>query len=88
MNRGKNNLEKRAVATANLRRFVLPSPNLTGEEMAEIFLSAIVKMQEVARQNQSPFLAKIYPGGRIQMWKNSQKLLEELSRFSNQEREG
>jgi predicted nuclease of predicted toxin-antitoxin system len=81
-NIGKNTLERIAVASANIRMFVLASQNLTGEEMANIFLAAIVKMQIFARKNCAPFIAKFHRGRRIEMWKDFQELLEELEKYS------
>jgi hypothetical protein len=74
----KNKLERMAVANANVRMFTLASQRLSGEDMANIFLSAIVKMQNFVRKNQAPFIAKIYRDGRLEMWKDRQTLLNEL----------
>ncbi|MCD8487684.1 MAG: hypothetical protein LRZ84_13365 [Desertifilum sp.] len=42
---GKNAIERLAVTCANIRLFTLGRQNLTGDEMAEIFLKASVPMQ-------------------------------------------
>lgn len=73
-----NKLERIAVASANVKMFTLTSQNLSGEDMANVFLSAIEKMEDLVRKNQAPFIAKIYRDGRVQMWKNRQVLLNEL----------
>jgi predicted nuclease of predicted toxin-antitoxin system len=78
---GKNSLEKIAVANAGIRLFTLASQNLSGADMAAIFLKAIVPMQDFVRKHPAPFIAKIYRDGRIDMWKNDQTLLEELIQF-------
>jgi hypothetical protein len=61
--------------------FALASQNLSGTEMAAIFLKAIVPMQEFVREHPAPFIAKIYRQGNINMWKDSQMLIDELEGF-------
>lgn len=80
-NIGKHTLERIAVARAHIKMFTLASQSLSGEEMAALFLKAIVPMQEFVRKHPAPFIAKIYRDARISMWKDSQKLTEELQRF-------
>lgn len=80
-NIGKHTLERIAVARAQIKMFVLASQSLSGEEMAAIFLKAIVPMQEFVRKHPAPFIAKIYRDARISMWKDRQKLIEELEQF-------
>ncbi|MFN6518662.1 MAG: hypothetical protein RMY29_029810 [Nostoc sp. CreGUA01] len=80
-NIGKNTLERIAVARAQIKMFALASQNLSGKDMAAIFLTAIVSMQEFVRQNPAPFIAKVYRDSRITMWKDQKMLLEELDRF-------
>ncbi|MBW4455645.1 MAG: hypothetical protein KME55_24700 [Nostoc indistinguendum CM1-VF10] len=48
-----------AIASSDAKVFVLSLRNLTGEEMAEIFVQAIERMEKFAQSNQSPFIAKI-----------------------------
>ena len=74
----KNQLERIAVARALIKMFVL---NLRGEDMAAIFVKAIVSMQEFVRKHPAPFIAKIYRDGKISLWKDSQELLTELKSF-------
>ncbi len=77
----KNKLERIAVASAGIKMFILVSGNLSGQDMANIFLSAIVKMQEFVRKHPAPFMSKIYRTGRIEMWKDSTTLLQELDQI-------
>ncbi|WP_199327112.1 hypothetical protein [Nostoc sp. FACHB-888] len=56
---GRNFLEQMALASSDAKVFVLSLRNLTGEEMAEIFVQAIERMEKFAQSNQSPFIAKI-----------------------------
>jgi hypothetical protein len=80
-NIGKRTLEKIAVAQSHIKMFTLASQNLSGDDMVAIFKKAIVPMQEFARKNSAPFIAKIYRDGRIDLWKDHQTLLEELQQF-------
>jgi predicted nuclease of predicted toxin-antitoxin system len=60
---GKNHLERMAVTNAGISMFTLASQNLSGKEMADIFLKSITKMQEFVRQHPAPFIAKVYRFG-------------------------
>ncbi|GBF82833.1 hypothetical protein [Aphanothece sacrum] len=80
-NISKNQVERIAVAQAKIKMFVLASQQLSGQDMANIFLKEIVKMQEFVRKNNAPFIAKIYRDKGIEMWKNEQALLDELEKF-------
>ncbi|WP_071188231.1 hypothetical protein [Trichormus sp. NMC-1] len=63
----KNQIERIAVARAQIKMFVLASQNLSGKDMSEIFLKAIVPMQEFVRKHPAPFIAKIYRDGKINL---------------------
>ncbi|MFN6572378.1 hypothetical protein [Dendronalium sp. ChiSLP03b] len=76
-----NCLERIAVARAQIKMFTFASQSLLGEEMAAIFLKAIVQMQRFVRKHPAPFIAKIYRDGKVSMWKDDQMLMEELKRF-------
>jgi predicted nuclease of predicted toxin-antitoxin system len=80
-NIGKNQLERLTVADAKVRMFVLASQNLSGTEMADVFLQAISEMREFIRSNPAPFIAKIYREGKVRVWKDNLDLLEELNKF-------
>ncbi len=81
-NISKNHLERIAVANANIKMFILASQNLSGQDMAAIFLKNFVKMQEFVRNYDAPFIAKIYKNGDIELWKSAESLLEESSKLS------
>lgn len=74
----KNHLERMAVTNAGISMFTLASQNLSGKQMADIFLGAVTKMQEFVRTHPAPFIAKVYRDGRVEMWKDAQTLLDEL----------
>jgi len=75
---GKNHLERMAVTNAGISMFTLASQNLSGKQMADIFLGAVTKMQEFVRTHPAPFIAKVYRDGRVEMWFDAQTLLDEL----------
>ena len=67
-----------AVTNAGIKMFTLASQNLSGKQMADIFLGAVTKMQEFVRTHPAPFIAKVYRDGRVEMWFDAQTLLDEL----------
>ncbi len=75
---GRNPLEVRAIARANARVFILVSGKLTSQQMADIFVNALQRIENFVHGNQAPFIAKIYKGGRIILWKNHAQLLKML----------
>ncbi|GAB1540925.1 hypothetical protein NUACC21_35940 [Scytonema sp. NUACC21] len=78
---GKRTSEKFAVVSAKIKMFVLASQSMSGEQMIEAFLKAIVPTQEFVRKYPAPFIAKIFRDGHIEMWKDAQTLEEELKQF-------
>lgn len=63
----KNQLERIAVARAQIKMFVLSSQNLPEKDMPAIFLTAILPTQEFVRKHPAPFIAKIYRDGKINL---------------------
>jgi predicted nuclease of predicted toxin-antitoxin system len=80
---GNNQIERLTVADAKVSMFVLASQNLSGIDMANIFLTAIPEMRKFLSENPAPFIAKVYQGGKVKAWKDAIELLEELDRFLN-----
>jgi predicted nuclease of predicted toxin-antitoxin system len=52
-------MEKDALLAANLRVFVLTSGNMRGEEMAELFVRNLPKMEAMARRIPAPFIGRL-----------------------------
>ncbi len=77
----KNALERIAVAQAQIKMFIFASQHMRGEDMAEVFIKTIVRMQEFVRKHPAPFIAKIYRDGRVEMWKDHRDLSKELKHF-------
>ena len=74
----KRNLERLAVASAGIKMFVLVSQNLSGSDTAAAFTKAIPAMERFIQNLSAPFIAKVYRDGRVEEWKTSQDLLDEL----------
>ena len=58
-----------AVKESGARMFVLVSGNLTGIEMAEIFVKAVPMMKQFVQKTPAPFIAKVYKDGKVHAWK-------------------
>jgi PIN like domain len=78
---GKNKIERLAVTDAGVRMFVLVSQNLSGADMASIFLEAIPEMEKFILKNIAPFIAKVDRYSKVNAWKNHLDLLSELDEF-------
>lgn len=76
---GTNTLELRAIARAGARVFILVSGNLTRQQMADLFVRVLPKLEKFTQGNQAPFIAKIYKDGRVELWRNRTWLLKLLS---------
>ena len=66
-NIGKNPIERMAVASANIRMFVLASQNLSGSDMADIFVRSIPEMKRFISLNPAPFIAKVYSNATVKI---------------------
>ncbi len=78
---GKNQMERLAIADAGVRMFVLVSQNLSGADMANIFLKAIPEMEKFSLKNIAPFIAKVDRDSKVKVWKDNIDLLSELDDF-------
>ena len=74
----KNQLELMAIASAQVKVFILASGNLTRQEMADLFVDVLAKLKKFAQGNQAPFIAKVFKGRRVEPWKNRTQLLKML----------
>ena len=75
---GRNELELKAIACANVKVFSLAAGNLRSQQMADTFVNGLTALERFARGNQAPFVAKIYKGGRVELWRNHTQLLKLL----------
>jgi predicted nuclease of predicted toxin-antitoxin system len=71
--------ERLAVASANIKLFVLVAQNLSGDDMIDIFSKSLPAMQTFAREHPPPFIAKVYKSGEVSPWKSHEQLLAELA---------
>lgn len=62
-------LEKMAIEQSGAKVFVLVSGNLSGVEMAAIFVKAVGAMKSFVLKTPAPFMAKVYKDGRVKPWK-------------------
>jgi predicted nuclease of predicted toxin-antitoxin system len=62
-------LEMMAVQNSGARMFVLVSGNLSGSEMAQIFVQAVPSMKSFIAKTSAPFIAKIHKDGKVKAWK-------------------
>ncbi|MFO8040933.1 MAG: hypothetical protein R6U67_15970 [Sodalinema sp.] len=74
----RNTIERLTVATYNIRMFALTSQNLTGDEMANAFMAAMTRIEQQIRQQDAPFIAKVYRDGRVKLYRDRPALLDEL----------
>jgi predicted nuclease of predicted toxin-antitoxin system len=60
-------IEREALLSSGVRAFVLTSGNVTGQEMAQLFVKSINRMKRFLAKNRGPFVAKITRGGAIEL---------------------
>jgi len=60
--------ERSALLAACVRAFVLTSGNITGQEMAQVFVKNLPRMTAFARRAKRPFIAKITRSGVIEAY--------------------
>ncbi len=70
-----------SLASAQVRMFTLASQNLSGQDMADVFLLAIPEMEKFIDRHPAPFIAKVYRDGLVKKWKDDVSLLAELAKF-------
>lgn len=61
------NLERAALIKAGVGAFILTSGDLSGEEMAQIFVKALPAISRFLRRHKRPFIAKIGRNGSVAM---------------------
>ena len=74
--------EKYAVFHGGAKVFTLSSGNLTAEQMAEIFIKAVPRIEKIAAKEMPPFIAKIYSSGIVHVWVPRKQLMEEFKKYS------
>lgn len=59
--------ERYQVESSGVRLFVLVTGNATADEMADSFLRAVGRMQQLARDRPPPFIASVTGRGHVQV---------------------
>lgn len=59
--------ERTALMQAGVRAFVLVAGNLSGREMAEVFVKALPAMRRFVTQYPAPFIARVTRSGAVSM---------------------
>lgn len=59
--------EKETLLAYGVRAFVLTAKALNGDEMAEIFVSALPKIAKILEKNSGPFVATITANGNVRV---------------------
>lgn len=59
----RNSAERRAIIAVKIRIFTLRSGSMTGDEMAEIFVSNLPRIGRFIKNHQPPFIARISATG-------------------------
>lgn len=77
---GMNALELIAIAHAGARVFILVPGNLPRQQMANLFVEVLPKLEKFNQSNPSPFIAKLYRDGRIVLWRKHTQLLKLVRR--------
>lgn len=67
-----NRLERDAIMEHRLATFVLVGGR-SHEEKAEIFLKARNRVGRFIEKHQPPFIAKIYAGGKVELWLDEER---------------
>ncbi|MBI1923989.1 hypothetical protein HYR99_07040 [Candidatus Poribacteria bacterium] len=60
-------VERNALMNARARAFVLVSGNLSGQEMARVFVKALPAIKKFVAQHPPPFIVKVYKDGTIRL---------------------
>ena len=63
-------VERTALIRSGVRAFILVSGNLSGPEMADIFVKALPKIKKFAIRYSPPFIAKVFKNSSVEMWVN------------------
>ncbi len=66
---GRNPLEAAVAKASGACVFALTSQDLTGPQMAAVFVAARHRMRQFAQKHQGPFIAKVYRDGTVKPWK-------------------
>jgi predicted nuclease of predicted toxin-antitoxin system len=60
-----NEIEKIAITNSRVRVFILVRGNLSGAEMASVFVKALPAMSRIIQSQEPPFIARVYKDGKV-----------------------
>lgn len=78
---GRRTLEQVAIAKSQAKVFVMVSPNVTAQSIAEGFITAVPEMARLAQTQDAPFITKVYKSGDIRLWRDRPYLMDLLSQY-------
>jgi predicted nuclease of predicted toxin-antitoxin system len=78
---GVNIPEAIAVAQGNAKMFALVMGEAPTAELVRDVVNALPKMERFAQSHPAPFIAKVYPFGKVRKWLDRHKLLKTLNQF-------
>jgi predicted nuclease of predicted toxin-antitoxin system len=61
-------IEQNALVKAKVAAFVLAAGNLTGDQMAELFVQSLPRIRRFISKNKPPFIAQITKGGAVSLF--------------------
>lgn len=74
----RNISEQVSTAIANAKVFIWATGSASRNELVRDLETAVVAMERFAISQPSPFIAKVYPYGKVQLWKHRDKLMKVL----------
>ena len=60
--------QSQALLSTDVRMFVLMGKNLTGPQLANLFLDTLPKVRRFLTKHKGPFIAKVYRNGLVAPW--------------------
>lgn len=66
----KNPLERAAIINGGVAAFFLTAGTRTGPQDAEAIIKALKKIANLLMSEPKPFIARIYPDGKVELWVN------------------
>ncbi len=76
-----NIAEEVAVAKSNAKMFALEMGNAPLSDLRRDLENAIAKIQRFANSHPAPFIARVYPYGKVTMGLNRERLLKTLRKY-------
>jgi hypothetical protein len=70
----RNPLERKAIIQGGVAAFFLTSGQRTGPEDAEAIIQALKRIANILMSEPRPFIARIYPDGKVELWVNHKNI--------------